>query len=321
MLGPEAGRELVEDQAEIAARVALIGGQDAADVEQDLGDAGSGGRRLGHRRIGSDQPVHDHGVAVLLAVGLQELARIVDLAQPAQALGDGDRGAQARRVERNGAAILGFGGSLVARHLVDLRLDHQGRRLGALARGGLQLGEMRARGGELLLARLQPGQHVFAQRTELVLRADLVDLLLGGAKVALLDRLHRQDEVGEAVARPRRQDLGRELGRGVDTAGIHAQPEGGIDQLRIVRRLGKRQIDLVGGGIVVVILLGHARGKVAAVERDQRHCSHLRAALRLRLGGWRGAALLGVADRRESEEQRCREQREGGASHEAHMLG
>ena len=97
---------------------------------------------------------------------------------------------------------------------------------------GLSLASVGARGGELLLAGLQPGQHVVAQRTELVLRADLVELLLGGAIVALLDRLHRQHEIGETVARPGRQHLRRELGRGVDAAGIEAQAEGGIDQLR-----------------------------------------------------------------------------------------
>ena len=190
----------------------------------------------------------------------------------------------------------------------------------ALARGGLQLGEMRARGGEILLAGLQPGQHVFAQRTELVLRADLVDLLLGGAIVALLDRLHRQHEVGEAVARPRRQHLRRELRRCVDAAGIHAQPEGGVEQLRIVRRLGERQVDLVGGGVVVVILLGHARGEIAAVERDQRR-RRGRCGCACGLAG--GVAppcwALPIAGR--DEEQRCRKQREGFASHGAHMLG
>ena len=144
------------------------------------------------------------------------------------------------------------------------------------------------------------------------------ELLLGREIIAALDLLNSQHEVGEAVARPGRQHLRCEQRRLVDAAGIHAQPEGGVEQLRIVRRLGERQVDLVGRGIVVVILFGHARGEIAAVERDQ---GDLRAALRLRLGRWRGAALLGVADRGESEEKRCRKQREGFASHIAHMLG
>ena len=106
-------------------------------------EAGVGG--LGAGALGADQPVHDHGVAVLLAIGLEQRARVVGLAQPAQALGHRDGDAQAAGIELDGAAVFGFGGGLVARHLVDLRLDHQRRRLGALARGGLQLGEDGAR--------------------------------------------------------------------------------------------------------------------------------------------------------------------------------
>ena len=110
--------------------------------------------------------------------------------------------AQADGIELDGAAILGLGRRLVARHLVDLRLDHQDRRLGALALGGLQLGKSGARARRNPSApALQPGQHEVAQRTELVLRADAAELLLGGAIVALLDLLDGQHEVGEPVAR------------------------------------------------------------------------------------------------------------------------
>ncbi len=55
--------------------------------------------------------------------------------------------------------------------------------------GGLQAHEEGARGRVVLLAGLQPGHHIFAQRAELVLRADLGELLLGRLVFALLDRL------------------------------------------------------------------------------------------------------------------------------------
>ena len=49
---------------------------------------------------------------------------------------------------------------------------------------------------------------------------------------------------------------------------------------RIARRQQQRLVDLVGGLVEVVILLGHPRGKVAAIERDHRRGG---AALLLRL--------------------------------------
>ena len=72
--------------------------------------------------------------------------------------------------------------------------------------------------------------------------------------------------LAQAVARPRRQDLRRELSGLVDAPGIHAQPEGGVDQLGIIRRLAERQVDLLGSGIVVVVLLGDAGGEIAAAR-------------------------------------------------------
>ena len=260
--------------------------------------------------MGADQAVHHHGVAVLLAVGLQEITRFGGLAEPHQAFGDGHGRAQAVLVERHGAAVLGFRGGLVAGHLVDLGLDHQRRRFGTLAGRGLQLGDSRAGAGIVLLAGLQPAQHILAQRAELTVAANASELLLGGAIVALLDGLDRQHEVGQAVARSRRQDLGGKLRRLIDAPGIHAQPEGGVDQLGIIRRLGERQVDLLGSGIVIVVLLGHARGEIAAAQRDRRE---LQAARRLGLALGRrlglasaGGALLRIAGRGDREEKRCR---------------
>ena len=72
---------------------------------------------------------------------------------------------------------------LVAGHLVDLRLDHQRRRLGTLAGRGLEPRQKGPRGRVVLLAGLQPGHHIFAQRAQLVLGADARELLFGGLVV------------------------------------------------------------------------------------------------------------------------------------------
>ena len=260
--------------------------------------------------MGRDQAIHHHGVAVLLAVGLEEIARLGGLAEPHQAFGDGHGRAQAVLVERHGAAVLGFSRSLVAGHLVDLRVDHQRRRFGALAGRGLQLGDARARGGVVLLAGLQPRKHILAQRAELTVPANAPELLLGGAIVALLDGLDHLHEVGQAVARPRHQDLRRELSGLVDAPGIHAQPEGSVDQLGVIRRLGERQVDLLGSGIIVVILLGDAGGEITTAERDRRQLQAARR-LRLALGRRLGLAstrrpLLRIAGCGDRKKQRCR---------------
>jgi hypothetical protein len=81
------------------------------------------------------------------------------------------------------------------------------------------------------------------------------------------------------------------LRSGIDPAGIHAHPEGGIDQIWIAGRQRQRRIHLVGGGGVVMILLGDTAGELAAVER----CRDLAAALR-----------LGVDRRRKRQDQRNR---------------
>ncbi len=117
----------------------------------------------------------------------------------AQALGHGDRGAQAIAVERRGPAVLRFGRGLVAGQLIDLRLDDQSRRFGALTRGGLQACQIGASRREILLAGLQPGHHILTQRAELVLGADAAQLPLGTAIVALFDRLDGQHQVGETI--------------------------------------------------------------------------------------------------------------------------
>ena len=49
--------------------------------------------------------------------------------------------AQRVLVELDGATVLGLRRRLVAGQFVDLRRDHERRRLGALAAGGLQPGE------------------------------------------------------------------------------------------------------------------------------------------------------------------------------------
>ena len=82
-------------------------------------EAADGG--LGIGALGCHQPVHHDGVAVLVAEGLEDRARIVVLAEPAQAVGRAQHDAQRRGIELDGAAVLGLGRRLVARHLVDLR--------------------------------------------------------------------------------------------------------------------------------------------------------------------------------------------------------
>src|SRR5262249_13712321 len=106
-----------------------------------------------------------------------------------------------------------------------------------------------------------------------------------------------------------------ELSRLVDPAGVHAQPEGRVDQVRIGRILAECKVDLVGGGIVVVILLGDSRGEVATAQGDERELQAARRLglpLRRRLGL---AALLGDAGCRKGEKQRRGQQREMGTSH------
>ena len=111
----------------------------------------------------------------------------------------------------------------------------------------------------------------------------------------------------------------RKLSGLVDAPGIHAQPEGGVDQLGIVRRLAECQVDLLDSGVVIMILLGDAGGEIAAAERD---CRRLQTARRLCLAlGGRLGPLLSIAGGGEREKQRCRQQREMCTSHTAHMLG
>ena len=320
VLGPELDGELLEDQRQVAALVARIGIQRAADLEHDLGDARGGRRRLGHRRVGREQAVHHHGIAILVAEGLEDCARIGLLAEAPQAVGGNQHHPQRRGIELDRAAVLRFGGGLVARHLVDLRVDHHDRRLGIdVAR--LELGERRAGRCEILLAGLQPCDDEVAQRPELVLPADAADLLLGGAIVALLDLLDRHDEVEQPVVGPCQQELRRELCRGVETAGIDAQPEGAVGELEIARGLGEGQIQLLGAGLVIMVLLGDAAGEVAAAERDRGEL----AAGWLRLALLRAAAGLGLDGERKRKQECRRQQREGNGTHRGHrglhMLG
>jgi hypothetical protein len=114
--------------------------------------------------------------------------------------------------------------------------------------------------------------------------------------------------------------VGCELRRRIETAGIQAHAEGGLQQLGIVRRLRQRQIELLGAGVVVMILLGDARGEVAAAERDRRRRRPVALGLcRPRLGGRRG--LLSSSSDRQAEQQHRRQEREGIRSHGDHILG
>ena len=280
-------------------------------------------RRLGHRRVGRDQAVHQDGVAVLLAVGLEQLARLVGLAEPAQPVGDGQRGAQAIAVERDAARRYFDSAAALSPAISSIWASITSA--GASERSpaaGLSLARKARAAAKSFSPALSHAITIVAQHAELVLGADAAELLLGGLVFALLDRLDCQHEVGEAVARPRRQHLRRELGGGIDTAGVHAHAEGGIDQLGIGRRQRQRRVHLIGRRVVVVILLGHARGEIAAVERGRDLAAPLGLGLRLRrrLGLGR-PALLGIDGRRKRKQQRGRQQREECASHTCHMLG
>ena len=117
----------------------------------------------------ADQPVHHHGVAVLLAEGLQQRARIVGLAEPAQAVGRRDRrragrgsSSMARRYLASAAALSPAISSICASIT----------RTGASARSPCRASAWQARARaatKSFCAGLQPGQHEVAQRTELVL--------------------------------------------------------------------------------------------------------------------------------------------------------
>jgi len=76
-----------------------------------------------------------------------------------------------------------------------------------------------------------------------------------------------------------------------------------------------REVELVGAGFVVVVLLGDACREVAAAQRDHGERPGLRASLRRRHAG------LGLAGQRKGKDERRREQREGNESHDCHMLG
>ena len=142
VVGLQVDSELLEDQREVGALIARIGAQDAADVEQDLGDAGGGASAAwASARWGRSAPSITTESLYFSPKVFSSCARLVGLAEAAQAVGGRDAWCAGRRIELDGAAVLGLGRRLVARHLVDLRLDHQRRRLGALARGGLQLGK------------------------------------------------------------------------------------------------------------------------------------------------------------------------------------
>ena len=314
MIGLQVDRELLEDQGEVAALVARVAIQRAADVEQDFRDSRGGRRRLGHRRIGRHRAVHHHRVGVLVAEGLQQRARIVGLAETAQPVGRRDDDAQGRRIELDGAAILGLRRRLVARHLLDLSLDRHDRRLGTLI-VGLQPGKGRACSDEILLPGAEPGHHELAQRTELVFRSDAAELLLGGAVVAALDLLDGQHEIGDPVARLDGQDLRGELRGGIDPAGIGAQPEGAVHQLEVTGSLRQGKVELVGAVLVVVVLLGHPAGEVSAAERDRGDLPAGDARL------LPAAARLGVTCERNRKHERRRQQRKGNGSHTCHMFG
>ena len=320
-VGLQLDGELLEDQGEIGPLVALVGSQNAADIEHDLGDAGGRRRRLGHRRIGGQQPVHDDGVAVLLGVGLEQRLRIGALAEPAQSVRHGDGDAQARRIELGSAPILRLGCGAVARKLVDLRPNDERRRLGAIAFLRLKPGEDLAGGGEVLLARLQPDDDEIAQRAELVLRADPGELLLRLPVFAALHLVDRQHEIGEAVTGLGGQHLGREPHRRVEVAGIHVKTERGVNQHRVVRRLDKRTIELLRADVVIVIGLGHARGEItprdgACLGRKRPRRQRER---RPPLGG--RLVRLSMGRQGQREQQGRGKQREGFGSHACHILG
>ena len=207
--------------------------QHAADVEQDLGDARGGRRRLGHRRVGrrSARPsprrrctsrrrssaARAHRRPCRGGAGRRRPRR--RRAAPT------DRASTARRYLASAAALSPAISSICASITTT----------GAWARSPCRASAWRAaraRAAKSFCAGLQPGH----ARTRAADRAGS-PRRCGRAAARRrdsrpLDLLDGQHEIGEPVARPRRQDLRRKLRGGVDPAGIDAQPEGGVDAAR-----------------------------------------------------------------------------------------
>ena len=107
----------------------------------------------------------------------------------------------------------------------------------------------------------------------------LIDVLLRGRVVLLLQRAHADHEARDAVGLVGLQDLFRELHRLVDVAVGERGDERAVEQLGVLRILTQRGAIERGGGAGVALGVRMARGQIvaghrralAAVDRGELH--------------------------------------------------